>query len=159
MPIRPELRWLYPPDWSQISRHVRFERAQGRCQVCGRPHGQRIRVVASGRWFDVDTGNWRDTKGRKTGGPDLIDLIEARETRVVLAAAHLDHDPRNNRLSNLRALCQRCHLVHDRAWHALQRRLTWKSRYALGDLFEGPYRPGILGVATAQADAGSATNR
>jgi hypothetical protein len=29
-------------------------------------------------------------------------------TRVVLAAAHLDSDPTNNRLKNLRALCQRC---------------------------------------------------
>jgi hypothetical protein len=27
-------------------------------------------------------------------------------TRVVLAAAHLDSDPTNNRLKNLRALCK-----------------------------------------------------
>jgi hypothetical protein len=36
MPIKPELRWFYPIDWPQISRHVRFERAGGRCQGCGR---------------------------------------------------------------------------------------------------------------------------
>lgn len=30
-------------------------------------------------------------------------------TRVVLASAHLDHNPDNNRLRNLAALCQRCH--------------------------------------------------
>lgn len=159
MPIRPELRWLYPPDWPQISRRVRFERAQGRCQVCGRPHGQWVRVMSSGRWLDEATGNWRDTRGRETKGPDLVELIEVRKTRVILAAAHLDHDPRNNRFHNLRALCQRCHLVHDRAWHALQRRITWKSRYALGDLFEGPYRPGILSVATVQANVGPAKDR
>lgn len=115
-------------------------------------------MVASGRRFDVDTGNWGDTKGRETGGLDLVDLIEVRETRVVLAAAHLGHDPRNNRLSNLRALCQHCHLIHDRVWHALQRRLTWKSRYALGDLFEGPYRPGILGVVRVRAASGTVTD-
>ncbi|NHN93617.1 hypothetical protein [Acetobacter sicerae] len=159
MPIRPELRWLYPPDWPQISRRVRFERAQGRCQVCGSPHGQRVRVMSSGRWFDEDTGNWRDARGRETEGPDLVELIKVHETRVILAAAHLDHDPRNNQLHNLRALCQRCHLVHDRAWHALQRRITWKSRYALGDLFEGPYRPGILCVAIVEADVGPATDK
>jgi hypothetical protein len=28
----------------------------------------------------------------------------------VLAAAHLDSDPTNNRMENLRALCQRCHM-------------------------------------------------
>ncbi len=38
-------------------------------------------------------------------------------TRVVLAAAHLDSDPTNNRLKNLRALCQRCHMLHDRPHH------------------------------------------
>ncbi len=27
MPIRAEMRWFYPIDWPQISRHVRFERA------------------------------------------------------------------------------------------------------------------------------------
>jgi hypothetical protein len=35
-------------------------------------------------------------------------------TRVVLPAAHLDSDPTNNRAKNLRALCQRCHMLHDR---------------------------------------------
>ena len=33
-------------DWPQISRWVRFVRAQGRCQVCGRPHGQRCAISA-----------------------------------------------------------------------------------------------------------------
>jgi hypothetical protein len=63
-------------------------------------------------------------------------------TRVVLAAAHLDNDPGNNRLRNLRSLCQRCHLVHDRAWHLLQRWITYRLCYAGGDLFLGPYRHG-----------------
>jgi hypothetical protein len=58
---------------------------------------------------------------------------------VVLAAAHLDHDPRNNRLRNLRSLCQRCHMIHDRPHHLAQRRITYLLRRALGDLFLGPY--------------------
>jgi hypothetical protein len=44
-----------------------------------------------------------------------------RKTRVVLAAAHLDSDPTNNWLRNLRALCQRCHMLHDRPHHLAQR--------------------------------------
>ncbi|MGH7038490.1 MAG: hypothetical protein ACREE4_14535 [Stellaceae bacterium] len=64
-----------------------------------------------------------------------------RQTRVVLAAAHLDHDPANNRMGNLRSLCQRCHMVHDRPHHQEQRRMTYRLRRALGDLFLGPYRP------------------
>jgi hypothetical protein len=65
-----------------------------------------------------------------------------RTTRVVLAAAHLEHDPVDNRLRNLRALCQRCHLLHDRPYHLAQRWRTYRRRHALGDLFLGPYRVG-----------------
>jgi hypothetical protein len=46
---------------------------------------------------------------------------------------------RNNRLRNLRSLCQRCHLLHDGAHHLRQRWITYRRRYALGDLLLGPY--------------------
>ena len=62
-----------------------------------------------------------------------------RRTRVVLAAAHLDHDPSNNRRGNLKSLCQRCHLIHDRPQHLARRRITYLLRRALGDLFLGRY--------------------
>src|SRR5690606_18779796 len=32
MPIKPEKRALYPKDWPAISRRIRFDRAQGRCE-------------------------------------------------------------------------------------------------------------------------------
>jgi hypothetical protein len=53
---------------------------------------------------------WRDRRGRPARWPDLIDAAQVRLTRVVLAAAHLDNDPANNRLANLKCLCQRCHI-------------------------------------------------
>ncbi len=37
---------------------------------------------------------------------------------VILTVAHLDHDHTNNHLSNLRHMCQRCHLTHDAQQHA-----------------------------------------
>jgi len=77
-----------------------------------------------------------------------------RTTRVVLAAAHLDNDPANNRLRNLRSLCQRCHMIHDRSYHLAQRWITYRFRYALGDIFLGSYRSGtdriILPILIAQ---------
>jgi hypothetical protein len=76
-------------------------------------------------------------------------MVLLRTTRVVLAAAHLDYDPANNRLRNLRSLCQRCHLTHDRPYHLAQRRITYLLRRALGDLFLGPYgqwKPRIAGA-------------
>jgi hypothetical protein len=142
MPIRPELRGCYPANWSEISRRVRFERAGGACQGCGRPHRTRVRCLPDGRWFDPARHIWRDRRGRRARWPDLEEAIALRSTRVVLAAAHLDHDPADNRLGNLRALCQRCHLLHDRPYHLAQRWLTYRRRYALGDLFLGPYQSG-----------------
>ena len=67
-----------------------------------------------------------------------------RTTRVVLAAAHLDSDPTNNRLANLRSLCQRCHVLYDRPHDLAQRWITYRRRYALGDLFLGFYDIGVL---------------
>jgi cytochrome c1 len=71
--------------------------------------------------------------------PDIEEAARTRQTRVVLAAAHLDHNPSNNRLKNLRSFCQRCHLIHDRPHHLEQRRTTYLLRRTLGDLFLGPY--------------------
>jgi 5-methylcytosine-specific restriction endonuclease McrA len=57
----------------------------------------------------------------------------------VLACAHLDHDPGNNEMSNLKALCQRCHMLHDKPEHLRQRYITYRKHKALGDLFLGRY--------------------
>ncbi len=118
MPIRAELRGFYPSDWPQISRHVRFERAGGICEECGRPHGATNRCLPAGRGFDATGHTWRNRRGRPARWPDLVETAQIRQTRVILAAAHLDHDPRNNRRRNLKSLCQRCHMIHDRPHHS-----------------------------------------
>jgi len=140
VPIRPALRWFYPIDWPQLSRAIRFGRAKGRCETCRRPHGAKILCLPDGRWFDREGNAWRDHCGRSCAAPWGPDLDRLRTTRVVPAAAHLDHDPANNSSSNLRSLCQRCHLLHDRPYHLAQRWLSYLRRWALGDLFTGPYR-------------------
>jgi hypothetical protein len=146
MPIRPEMRGYYPSNWPEISRRVRFERAAGICQRCGRPHGVRVRCLPDGRWFDTSQLSWRNGRSRHARGPDLVEAMQERQTRVILAAAHLDHNPRNNRTRNLKSLCQRCHMLHDRPHRLAQRRITYLLRRALGDLFLGPYS---RGAATA----------
>ena len=42
MPIRRELRWLYPIDWRELSIAIRFKRAKGRCEGCDRPHDRLV---------------------------------------------------------------------------------------------------------------------
>ena len=139
MPIKRELRWFYPIDWPEISRRVCFERAGGVCEGCGRPHGETVRCLPDGRWFDAARHTWRNGRGRPARWPDIEEAVAFRQTRVILAAAHLDHDPGNNRQRNLKSLCQRCHMIHDRSYHLARRRITYLLRRALGDLFLGPY--------------------
>lgn len=138
MPIRSSLRWYYPIDWPQLSEAIRFGRANGRCEACQRPHLQTISCLPDGRWQDI-AGQWRDGCGRKCPLPSPSEAFSLRMTRVVLAAGHLDHDPSHNQFANLRSLCQRCHMLHDRPHHLAQRRLTYLRRWAMGDLFLGMY--------------------
>ncbi|QCO03392.1 hypothetical protein [Azospirillum argentinense] len=95
MPIRRETRWLYLIDWPLISKHIRFEVAgphgAGRCWKCGRPHGQELRVLPDGRWFDAEQHTWRDARGKEAAWPDMVDACRMRKTRVILAACHRDH--------------------------------------------------------------------
>ena len=81
-------------------------------------------------------------------GPDLavkagaLDMLAAaRTTRVVLSAAHRNHDTADNSNANLAAFCQRCHMIHDQPEHQRRRWRTLFRRKALGDLFDGPYSP------------------
>ncbi len=50
------------------------------------------------------------------------------KSKVILTVAHIDHDKTNNKFANLAALCQRCHLHHDRHQHAANRKYgrNWK---------------------------------
>jgi hypothetical protein len=68
MPIRPEYRWLYPIDWEQLSAVIRFERAKGQCESCGRPHGRMVCHLGDGRWWDPQQPVWRDGQGRRLRG-------------------------------------------------------------------------------------------
>ena len=138
MPIRAENRWLYPIDWAQLSNAIRFVRAGARCEHCRRPHRRRIAHLGDGRWWDGEAHGWRNGRGRPVTIRGQVTLGSVRITKVVLACAHLDHDPGNSARGNLRALCQRCHILHDAAEHRWRR---WWNRFRLRacrDLYEDP---------------------
>jgi hypothetical protein len=137
MPIRSENRWFYPIDCPQLSNAIRFGRARSRCEHCKRPHMRRVLHLGDGRWWDADAQRWRTGTG-KVVAVRGADLLSARSTYVVLACAHLDHDPGNNDPVNLAALCQRCHMLHDAAEHRWQRWWNVFRRRAIRDLFEEP---------------------
>lgn len=138
MPIRAENRWLYPIDWQQLSGTIRFDRAGRRCEQCGRPHLRRVAHLGDGRWWDTDARCWRSDQGKRVSMKGGFTLASVRTTYVVLACAHLDHDPSNSAPANLRALCQRCHMIHDAAEHRWQRWWNAFRLRALRDLYEDP---------------------
>ena len=133
MPIRPEQRALYPKDWAAISLRVR-ERAGQRCEQCRAPNGQQVARAADrymledGQVFHAETGEFL---GHERGS----EFPALRFTKIVLTVAHLDHDPRNNDDTNLRALCQRCHLAYDRDLHRENARRTRERKRRQGRLF------------------------
>ena len=96
MPIRPENRHRYPADWNDIRDQILL-RAGFRCE--GSPRFP---------WCRAADGERHPVTG----------------SRVVLTIAHLDHTPENCAPENLRAWCQRCHLVYDAPHHAETRRAT-----------------------------------
>jgi hypothetical protein len=59
-------------------------------------------------------------------------------------------------MRNLKSLCQRCHLIHDRPRHLAQRRITYLLRRAIGDLFLGPYS--AVEFASQSLDVGLSIN-
>lgn len=109
MPIRPSERARYPKDWKAISARIR-ERSGGQCECwgeCGLHHtnpGPRRCAEQNG------------TKAKWANG------------KVVLTVAHMDHQPERCEDSNLRAMCQRCHLRYDSKHHQKNARATREAK-------------------------------
>lgn len=95
-PILRQNKSRYPHNWPAISRHIRYVRANGRCECngeCGLHYGRRCE--------------------ERHGKPAAW-----AKGKVILTVAHLDHQPENVDHDNLRAMCQRCHNRYDREHRA-----------------------------------------
>lgn len=118
MPIHPSLRHLYRgPAWRAIRERI-LARAGNKCERCGKPNGRRLKVTRGGIWYDKRISGWRNDQGETNGY--FYPGITKRKVyviRCVLTIAHLDHNPHNNADNNLLALCQHCHLTHDKHFH------------------------------------------
>jgi hypothetical protein len=136
MPINPEYRHLYPPHWRELSAHIKFDRAGGRCEWCGRPHGQVVLVIAAGGWLNLATGERHDERGRSLGLWRPSDWPAGWLVKTVLTCAHLDQNPAHNDPANLASLCPRCHLRHDRQQHIQSAYRNRRKPWAVKDLFD-----------------------
>jgi hypothetical protein len=123
MPIKKENVALYGTrkEWREIVERVRL-RSGDRCEFsgCGVKNGEcGARDDRYGAWHTKDQiENMSGELGRSIfrGYPKII--------TIVLTTAHLDHDPTNNNLPNLRHWCQMHHLQYDAKHHAETARRT-----------------------------------
>lgn len=125
---------LYPKDWDARSRFIRFYRAKNKCEWCGVENGSiGARSPVNGRWYTQ-----RDIDGMKSDcGWNLWPDGYPKTIRIVLTVAHVyDMDKMNASLLNLAALCQRCHLSHDRDHHRENYRKNREAKMGLQRLFE-----------------------
>lgn len=137
MPIRPENRHRYPLAWPAIRAAI-LARAGDRCEQCHAPNRTRIArgagpdagtyMLASADVYDAQTG-------RHLGQCRHSDYTLARVVTVVLTIAHLDHIPEHCDPSNLRAMCQRCHLAYDAQHHRETAQATRRARSRNLELF------------------------
>lgn len=90
----------YPANWLSEIRPAILKRANEKCEECG-----------------VVNYSWINKRTREICLQD-----EENTIYVVLTIAHLNHDINDNREENLKALCQKCHLHHDREHHTRSRK-------------------------------------
>jgi hypothetical protein len=122
MPIRPELRKFYGREWSEVTRPRILARAGNKCEQCKKPNGELIETVTDSSmeprmwWRPIPPRfrSWRNAYGEWAGREFKAGI---RRIRVVLTIAHLNHVAGDDRDSNLKALCQWCHLNYDKVHH------------------------------------------
>ena len=138
MPIRDEMKALYPPNWREISLAIR-DRAGQRCEECGIPNYE-IGAREDGKWWKAESKGTGERDNPRAGeefpcrNGDEVRWLKT--VRIVLTVAHLDHDPRNCSPDNLRAWCQRCHNAYDASMRRSGIRERARKGNAIGDLLE-----------------------
>ncbi len=100
----------YPVNWKDTIRPAILKREQYKCKFCHINH----RAVG-----------YRDDKGTFIECDSHMEWWACKVGKKVfviyLTIAHLDQDRTNNDYSNLAALCQKCHLNHDRPTNQVKR--------------------------------------
>lgn len=131
----------YPKNWKTEIRPDILKRANNCCEFCKSKNGELyIRGVYDGCecYQDMDGNIYASTDGMKIGSDYVGEVcVSNKDTSVVicLTIAHLDHDIQNNDYSNLKALCQKCHLNYDMKHHIVNRKESAQKRKKQYTLF------------------------
>lgn len=115
MPIRASEKARYPKNWKEISLRIRA-RSGGQCECEG------------------ECGLHREHPGPRRCTEQNGTAAKWAKGKIVLTVAHLNHKPEECEDSNLKAMCQRCHLRYDAEHHATGREERARLKCASGDL-------------------------
>lgn len=137
MPIRPENRDRYPPDWPEIRARVQV-RAGDKCEGCNVGNHWRGYREAGHGGFTLTGFNEKLARNHPSPAEINPHPVGYGVLEIVCTVAHLDHNPENNADENLAFLCQKCHLAHDLVQHKETAYRTRREGRAAGDLFDEP---------------------
>lgn len=100
----------YPVNWLTTIRPAALRDAGYKCVKCRIPDRAYGYREPDGSFVECDSFmvHWAIANKKKL-------------FKIILTISHTNHDTLDNRLSNLKALCQRCHLAHDKAYHKIMR--------------------------------------
>lgn len=103
---------LYHPDWRDIIRPAILKRDAYKCKVpgCTVRHKSKGYYDNWGSWIECDQF--------------MLDYAKSKKFKIqtiYLQVAHLDQNPANNSVSNLRSMCPAHHLQYDRYYNNLKK--------------------------------------
>jgi len=121
----------YPTDWVAIRARI-LARDHHRCTQCGvKNYSVGYRAGEQFVCYSERAETFAEAKA-------IRENLDSREERahkvmiIVLAIAHLNHDPMDCRDDNLAARCQLHHLQLDRYLHSTHARATWRRKQHAG---------------------------
>lgn len=124
-------RTCYPANWLEIRART-LARDGHRCTQCGvKNYSVGYRERGEFVCYSERAASFAEAKAIR----DDLDCQEERAHKVliiVLAIAHLNHDPMDCREENLAARCQLHHLQLDRYLHSTHARATWQRKQIAG---------------------------
>lgn len=106
----------YAPNWLSEIRPAILERAKNKCEMCGVENFAVLNPL-----LKIQFNGFLSYKVANEFKKQIEKTENIKLSIVVLTVAHLDHSTTNNDFTNLKALCQRCHLNHDKAQHKASR--------------------------------------
>ena len=124
----------YPKNWKTEIRPAVLVRAKNCCEIC---KVENYSHVARGFFNEIEAYQCADgavvnaSNGQLLSSNYFFYIGEKDPIKILLTIAHLDHDVTNNDMSNLKALCQKCHLNHDKEHHAKNRKRTLENKKGL----------------------------